>query len=354
MSCLLELQGITKRFGDFEALRDISLEIQQGEFVALLGPSGCGKTTLLRLVAGFLSPEAGVVRIDGQDITGLAPYRRPLNTVFQNYALFPHLSVLENVAYGPRRKGTPRRKAFLEAEDTLSLVGLEGFSARLPRELSGGQQQRVALARAIVNKPKILLLDEPLSALDLKLRKRMQLELKQLQEKLGITFVFVTHDQEEAMSMADRIVVMNAGRIEQVGLGDEIYARPATRFVADFVGEVNLIDCVIEEGGNVRSDLDVPVNRSANTSPGPATAVIRPEHFKLQRPGEHVESGFVQFKGAIADVASVGSHSLVHVQVGSSRILVRRMGGRESWMAAGQEVGLTLDPAKVHFISGKS
>ena len=232
MACLLELQGITKRFGDFEALRDISLEIQQGEFVALLGPSGCGKTTLLRLVAGFLSPEAGVVRIDGVDITGLPPYRRPLNTVFQNYALFPHLSVVENVAYGPRRKGMAKRTALLEAENTLSLVGLDGFSARFPRELSGGQQQRVALARAIVNKPKILLLDEPLSALDLKLRKRMQVELKQLQEKLGITFVFVTHDQEEAMSMADRIVVMNAGRIEQIGLGDEIYQRPATRFLS--------------------------------------------------------------------------------------------------------------------------
>ena len=353
MSCLLELQGITKRFGDFEALRGISLEIQQGEFVALLGPSGCGKTTLLRLVAGFLSPEAGAVRIDGQDITGLPPYRRPLNTVFQNYALFPHLSVVENVAYGPRRKGTPRRKAFLEAEDTLSLVGLEGFSTRLPRELSGGQQ-RVALARAIVNKPKILLLDEPLSALDLKLRKRMQLELKQLQEKLGITFVFVTHDQEEAMSMADRIVVMNAGRIEQVGLGDEIYERPATRFVADFIGEVNLIDCVIDEGGNVRSDLNVPISGSGSASPGPATAVIRPEHFKLQRLGEHAEPGFVQFKGAIADVASVGSHSLVHVLVGSSRILARRMGGREPWMASGQEVALALDPGKIHFIPGKS
>ena len=354
MSCLLELQGITKRFGDFEALRDISLEIQQGEFVALLGPSGCGKTTLLRLVAGFLSPEAGVVRIDGVDITGLPPYRRPLNTVFQNYALFPHLSVLENVAYGPRRNGIPKRKAFLEAENTLSLVGLEGFGARLPRELSGGQQQRVALARAIVNKPKILLLDEPLSALDLKLRKRMQLELKQLQEKLGITFVFVTHDQEEAMSMADRIVVMNAGRIEQVGLGDEIYQRPATRFVADFVGEVNLIDCMIDESGNVRCDLNVPIRGSGNVSPGPATAVIRPEHLKLQRHGDPAEPGFVLFQGAITDVASVGSHSLVHVLVGSTRILARRMGGRESWMVPGQEVGLVLDPGKIHFIAGAS
>ncbi len=352
MACLLELQGITKRFGDFEALRDISLEIQQGEFVALLGPSGCGKTTLLRLVAGFLSPEAGVVRIDGVDLTGLPPYRRPLNTVFQNYALFPHLSVVENVAYGPRRKGMAKRAALLEAENTLSLVGLDGFSARFPRELSGGQQQRVALARAIVNKPKILLLDEPLSALDLKLRKRMQLELKQLQEKLGITFVFVTHDQEEAMSMADRIVVMNAGRIEQIGLGDEIYQRPATRFVADFIGEVNLIDCVIDESGNVSSDLNVPIRRSGNSSPGPATAVIRPEHLKLQRPGERATPGSVQLRGAIADVSSVGSHALVHMLVGSSRLLVRRMGGRESWMAPGQEVGLELDTGNIHFIPG--
>ena len=352
MSCLLELQGITKRFGNFEALRDISLEIQQGEFVALLGPSGCGKTTLLRLVAGFLSPEAGVVRIDGLDITGLPPYRRPLNTVFQNYALFPHLSVVENVAYGPRRKGTPKRKAFLEAEETLSLVGLEGLSGRYPRELSGGQQQRVALARAIVNRPEILLLDEPLSALDLKLRKRMQLELKQLQERLGITFVFVTHDQEEAMSMADRIVVMNAGRIEQVGLGDEIYQRPATRFVAEFIGEVNLIDCVIDENRSVRSELNVEFIASGNVPSGQATAVFRPEHVKLQYGGDRAESGFVQLLGAITDVASVGSHTLVHVQAGSTRILTRRMGGRESWMVPGQEVALALDPGKIHFIPG--
>ncbi len=214
---LLSIAGITKRFGSQEALKAVSLDIAEGEFVALLGPSGCGKTTLLRCIAGFLAPDEGSIAIGGEDVTRLPPYRRPLNTVFQNYALFPHMNVRENVAYGPRRHGASRAEAAARAAEALSLVGLDGFAERYPRQLSGGQQQRVALARAIVNRPRLLLLDEPLSALDLKLRKRMQLELKHLQERLGIAFVFVTHDQEEAMTVADRLVVMDAGRIEQVG-----------------------------------------------------------------------------------------------------------------------------------------
>ena len=214
MSALLTIEGVSMRFGAYQALDRIDLAIQQGEFVALLGPSGCGKTTLLKSIAGFLKPEVGRILIDGQDVSRLPAHRRPLNTVFQNYALFPHMTVLENVAYGPRRQGASKAQAADRARGALDMVGLADFGPRYPREMSGGQQQRVALARAIVNQPKLLLLDEPLSALDLKLRKRMQLELKHLQARLGIAFIFVTHDQEEAMTMADRVVVMHAGRIE--------------------------------------------------------------------------------------------------------------------------------------------
>src|SRR5690606_20851581 len=209
---------------------------------ALLGPSGCGKTTLLRAIAGFLAPDAGSIAIDGRDVVALAPHRRPLNTVFQNYALFPHMTVLENVAYGPRRQGAPRAQAHERAREALAMVGLQDHGQRYPRQLSGGQQQRVALARAIVNRPRLLLLDEPLSALDLKLRKRMQLELKHLQERLAIAFIFVTHDQEEAMAMADRIVVMDSGRIEQAAPVDEIDRKRATRFAAESIGEANVLN----------------------------------------------------------------------------------------------------------------
>jgi ABC-type Fe3+/spermidine/putrescine transport system ATPase subunit len=210
---LLDIRDVAKRYGRVAALAGVSLEIGQGEFVALLGPSGCGKTTLLRCIAGFVAPDSGMIAIDGIDVTALPPHRRPLNTVFQNYALFPHMTVAENVGYGPARRGVPRAEIAREVDAALAMVGLDGFAPRRPNQLSGGQQQRVALARALINRPRLLLLDEPLGALDLKLRKQMQLELKRLQARLGITFVFVTHDQEEAMTMADRIVVMEGGSI---------------------------------------------------------------------------------------------------------------------------------------------
>ncbi len=234
-------EALEKRFGDVTALNGISIAVRPGEFLALLGPSGCGKTTLLRTIGGFIEPTSGRILIGGRDMAGVPPNQRPVNTVFQNYALFPHLDVGDNIAFGPRRHGVAEDRISKDIGRVLGLVGLDGYQSRMPGELSGGQQQRVALARAIINEPQVLLLDEPLGALDLKLRKRMQLELKQLQEHLGITFIFVTHDQEEALVMADRIAVMDHGKIIQTGSGEEIYRNPNCRFVASFVGEANLI-----------------------------------------------------------------------------------------------------------------
>ena len=237
----VELRGVTKRFGSVAAVDAIDLEVLPGEFLSLLGPSGCGKTTTLRLVAGFERPDAGEVRIGGQDVSRVPPYRRDVNTVFQSYALFPHLSVLDNVAYGLKQRGLGKADRRARAIEMLHLVRLEGLEGRKPRQLSGGQQQRVALARALVMHPRVLLLDEPLGALDLKVRKELQIELKRIQEEIGITFVYVTHDQEEALAMSDRVVVMNAGRIEQIGRPHEIYDSPATEWIAGFIGDTNFI-----------------------------------------------------------------------------------------------------------------
>jgi ABC-type Fe3+/spermidine/putrescine transport system ATPase subunit len=237
----VELVGVTKRFGGVAAVDGIDLDVRPGEFLSLLGPSGCGKTTTLRLIAGFERPDEGEVRIGGRDVSRVPPYRRDVNTVFQSYALFPHLTVEDNVAYGLKQRGLGRRERRVRAGEMLELVRLGGFGGRKPRQLSGGQQQRVALARALVMHPRVLLLDEPLGALDLKVRKELQIELKRIQEEIGITFVYVTHDQEEALAMSDRVVVMNAGRIEQIGEPREIYDRPATAWVAAFIGETNFV-----------------------------------------------------------------------------------------------------------------
>ena len=237
----VELRGVTKRFGSLAAVDAIDLDVHPGEFLSLLGPSGCGKTTTLRLIAGFERPDEGEVRIDGQDVSRVPPYRRNVNTVFQSYALFPHLTVLENVAYGLKQRGLGRTERRARATEMLALVRLEGLEQRKPRQLSGGQQQRVALARALVMHPRVLLLDEPLGALDLKVRKELQIELKRIQEEIGITFVYVTHDQEEALAMSDRVVVMNGGRIEQIGVPREIYDSPATEWMAGFIGDTNFI-----------------------------------------------------------------------------------------------------------------
>ena len=237
----VELRGVTKRFDDVVAVDSIDLSVQNGEFLSLLGPSGCGKTTTLRLIAGFEQPDEGEILIAGEEVAGLPPYKRDVNTVFQSYALFPHLTVLDNVGYGLKQRGLRRPARQEKAREALALVRLEQLERRKPRQLSGGQQQRVALARALVMEPKVLLLDEPLGALDLKLRQAMQIELHEIQRRVGLTFVYVTHDQEEALTMSDRLAVFSAGRIEQVGTPAEVYERPATGFVAGFVGTSNVL-----------------------------------------------------------------------------------------------------------------
>ena len=265
---------LVKRYGAVRALAGVSLEIRRGEFIALLGPSGCGKTTLLRAVAGFVEPTSGEIRINGRSMIGVPPNLRPVNTVFQQYALFPHMTAIENVAFGPRRQRLAASEVDSRVKGALAMVGLEALGERYPRELSGGQQQRVALARAIVNRPDVLLLDEPLGALDLKLRKRMQVELKRLHQQLGTTFLFVTHDQEEALAMADRIAVMREGAIVQLGSGVEIYRNPVTRYVADFIGEANLIACRADANGAVKIAPDGPPlpYRSQPSGAGPGVS----------------------------------------------------------------------------------
>jgi len=250
----IELVGVEKQFasvaGDVRAVEHVDLRIDEGEFFSLLGPSGCGKTTTLRMIAGFEEPTNGQILLHGRDMVGVPPYRRDVNMVFQQYALFPHMDVFENVAFGLRRKKVPKDEIRRRVTETLQLVELEGREKRRPRQLSGGQQQRVALARALVNRPRALLLDEPLGALDLKLRQAMQLELKRIQREVGITFVYVTHDQEEALTMSDRLVVMNAGRIEQLGSPRELYERPGTRFVANFIGTSNIVTGRLDRKGD--------------------------------------------------------------------------------------------------------
>jgi spermidine/putrescine transport system ATP-binding protein len=252
----VEFRAVTKRFGDLTAVDSVSFQVRKGEFLSLLGPSGCGKTTSLRMIAGFEQPDEGEILIGGIDAVGTPPYRRDVNTVFQQYALFPHMSILDNVAYGLKQKGVGRSERFRRAREALELVQLTGRDKHRPSMLSGGQQQRVALARALVNSPRVLLLDEPLGALDLKLRKEMQIELTRIQQQVGITFIYVTHDQGEALSMSDRIAVMRDGVIEQLDAPTEIYDRPRTAFVADFIGEMNFIDGMVRAAGSGEFDLD--------------------------------------------------------------------------------------------------
>ena len=290
----VRLERVTKVFGDTIAVDDLSLEIEEGEFFSLLGPSGCGKTTTLRMIGGFEEPTRGTIYLGGRDVTDLPPYKRDVNTVFQSYALFPHLDVFENVAFGLRRRKVDRAEVERRVREALELVDLVGFERRRPSQLSGGQQQRVALARALVNRPKVLLLDEPLGALDLKLRKQMQLELKRIQAEVGITFIYVTHDQEEAMTMSDRIAVMRHGRIEQVGPPEDVYEHPATEFVAGFLGASNLLDGEVKErrggvatirlatGGTVR----VPEDRMPADLDSVVKVGVRPEKISILPEGE--------------------------------------------------------------------
>jgi spermidine/putrescine transport system ATP-binding protein len=285
----VEIKGVTKEFGDVKAVNNVNLQIKRGEFFSLLGPSGCGKTTTLRLVAGFEHPTRGQVLINNKDVSGKRPYERSVNTVFQSYALFPHLTVGGNIRFGLERKKTPRARIGQMVQEALELVRLGGMEHRYPRQLSGGQQQRVALARALILHPEVLLLDEPLGALDLKLRKEMQLELKSLQEKVGITFIYVTHDQEEALTMSDRIAVMERGRLAQVGTPEEIYEFPKTRFVADFIGVSNFFSgdilelepdgLVVKTAGGLRVTLPPAQDAAAGQR---IHFSVRPEKFKVE------------------------------------------------------------------------
>ncbi|TDB97582.1 ABC transporter ATP-binding protein [Nonomuraea longispora] len=310
---MLKVEGITRRFGDVTALDDVSLEIRQGEFFALLGPSGCGKTTLLRIIAGFETPDQGTVTLDGEDLLALPPNRRPISLMFQSYALFPHMTVAKNVAYGLERERLPRQEIKQRVGEVLETVGLTAHASRKPAQLSGGQRQRVALARSIVKRPRLLLLDEPLSALDKKVRADMQLELKRLQHDVGITFVVVTHDQEEAMSLADRIAVFDSGAVCQVDEPVPLYERPRSPFVAGFVGANNLFEGVAGDADGLKSEeFGVLAGRPMTelAAGGKALLAVRPERVELV--GESEAGGL---RGSVLDVSFYGGVSHISVDV---------------------------------------
>jgi spermidine/putrescine transport system ATP-binding protein len=339
----VRLEQVTKRFDDVVAVDGLSLEIERGRFFALLGPSGCGKTTTLRMIGGFEQPTTGRIELAGQDVTGRPPYRRDVNTVFQSYALFPHLTIFENVAFGLRRKKVPREQLRGRVEEMLELVELRGLGGRKPRQLSGGQQQRVALARALVCKPQVLLLDEPLGALDLKLRKQMQLFLKRLQHDVGITFVHVTHDQEEAMTMADTIAVMNEGRIEQLGAPRELYERPRTAFVAGFLGVSNLLAGEVVGDGVVRIDggpeVRVPPELLAGRS-GRVAVGVRPEKIRLGGGDGNSLTGRV-VEGAYIGVST---QYVVETPHGRVQVYVQNAALEGGSAAPGEMVTLSFSP----------
>jgi len=353
----VELRGLVKAFGDrvqddhVRAVDRVDLEIVDGEFFALLGPSGCGKTTTLRVIAGFEEPDEGEVRLAGRSLRGVPPFHRPVNTVFQDYALFPHMTVAQNVAFGLRMARVPRDEIRERVEEALALVRLGGVGRRRPEQLSGGQRQRVALARALVNQPRVLLLDEPLGALDLKLRKAMQLELKELQKRVGITFVYVTHDQEEALTMADRIAVMSEGRVLQVGAPADIYDAPVDRFVADFIGESNFLAGVVEGIGDDVGTLRLPggallagVPRAADLAAGDAAVLaVRPEKLSL-RPGDAApgdDEGDQRLPARVLDVQYLGTDTRYQLEAEAGRLAARvqnRRVGRAEAFAIGDAV----------------
>jgi spermidine/putrescine transport system ATP-binding protein len=316
----VELEGVTKRFGGLAAVDDLTLRIGRGEFFSLLGPSGCGKTTTLRLIAGFEQPTAGAVRLDGADVARVPPYRRHVNTVFQSYALFEHLDVAENVAFGLRRRKVPKPEIAQRVGEALELVALGGRARDRPSQLSGGMRQRVALARALVNRPSVLLLDEPLGALDLQLRKQMQVELKRIQREVGITFVYVTHDQEEALAMSDRIAVMCDGEIQQLGAPEEVYEHPGKAFVAGFIGISNLLPATVEDGG-VRLSTGALVPAPVPTGLPAGTEVqlsVRPEKLLV----DALEDGMASVEGTIAERVYMGTTTQLIVELAPGARLV--------------------------------
>jgi spermidine/putrescine transport system ATP-binding protein len=316
----VELEGVTKRFGDFTAVDGLTLRIARGEFFSLLGPSGCGKTTTLRLIAGFEQPTAGAIRLDGEDVAKVPPYRRHVNTVFQSYALFEHLDVTENVAFGLRRRKVAKPEIEQRVAEALELVALDERASARPSELSGGQRQRVALARALVNRPSVLLLDEPLGALDLKLRKQMQVELKRIQREVGITFVYVTHDQEEALAMSDRIAGMSAGAIEQLGEPEDVYENPAKAFVAGFIGISNLLPATVENGGvRLSTGALLPAPVPEGVADGAQVQLsVRPEKLVV----DELEEGMAAVEGTIAERVYMGTATQLIVELAPGARLV--------------------------------
>jgi spermidine/putrescine transport system ATP-binding protein len=344
----LTIEGVTKRFGDFVAVDDLTLTVPQGSFFALLGASGCGKTTTLRMVAGLERPTAGRIRLGEEDITDLKTYKRPVNTVFQSYALFPHLTIFENVAFGLRR--TRAKDVSTRVGEMLELVQLDQYAGRRPAQLSGGQQQRVALARALINRPQVLLLDEPLGALDLKLRRAMQIELKRIQTEVGITFVHVTHDQEEAMTMADTIAVMNAGHIEQMGAPGDLYEHPQTTFVANFLGQSNLIRGTVAHAGDDEVHVDVHGTKvratqvSSAVRSGDAWLGVRPEKIHLHRDSSAVPDAANSLTGGrVTDVSFVGvsTQYLLRMPWGQELMVFEQNTGARDSFAAGDEATLS-------------
>ena len=338
---LIELKNVSKEFDGELALNDVSLYVRDGEFLTLLGPSGCGKTTLLRIIAGFTVPTSGKVIMAGEDMSRVPPHKRKVNTVFQKYALFPHLNVFDNVAFGLKIKKTPKADIAERVEKMLELVNLKGYGKRYIDQLSGGQQQRVAIARALVNEPKVLLLDEPLGALDLKLRKEMQVELKRMQQQLGITFIYVTHDQEEALTMSDTIVVMRDGVIQQVGTPTDIYNEPKNPFVADFIGESNIVpalmldDYKVRMRGNIFACVDKGFGKNKEVD-----AVIRPEDIDIVAPDE------ARIKGTVASVVFMGVHYEVCVDCGGYEWVVHTTDAA----CVGQRVGISIPADAIHIM----
>ena len=344
------IEGVTKRFEEVVAVDDLSLEIERGSFFAMLGPSGCGKTTTLRMIGGFEEPTEGMIYLGDTEVSSLPSYKRDVNTVFQSYALFPHLSIFENVAFGLRRKGVGKAEITERVGEALELVDLGGREKRKPSQLSGGQQQRVALARALVNRPRVLLLDEPLGALDLKLRKQMQLELKRIQSEVGITFVHVTHDQEEAMTMADQIAVMDNGHIEQLGTPTELYETPRTAFVAGFLGVSNLI-AGTANNGTVETSNGLRLRVGAlNGTTGPVQIGVRPEKIHLngaeenQIPGRVLESAYI----------GVATQYVVDTDVGRLMVFAQNMHGSAEPIGPGSSVTLTFSPESTFVLEGTS
>jgi spermidine/putrescine transport system ATP-binding protein len=354
----IRLDGVVKRFGETLAVDRLTLEIERGAFYALLGPSGCGKTTTLRMIGGFEDPTEGTVYLGGSDVTDLPPYKRDVNTVFQSYALFPHLDVERNVAFGLERRKLAKDEVRKRVGEALEMTQLHGLGKRKPAQLSGGQQQRVALARALVNRPQALLLDEPLGALDLRLRKQLQIELKRIQQEVGITFVHVTHDQEEAMTMADEIAVMNEGRIEQAGSATELYETPRTEFVASFLGDCNLVDGALEpqRGGDAGftthdgAHLRVPAGRiDASLNGGPVRVGVRPEKLTLLPADIGAPEGANVLRGRIEIASFLGTaiQYVVHTAGGEEFTAVEqnRRGSNPDTLGPGREVLLAWDPA---------